>query len=100
MEWTRLRWRKRSRAEPGLARRERRTRSKDRPREEGGSWGKHGFPHAYHRAMAERRALVTGIGGQDGSLLAELLLEQGYDVYGGVGRLGASYPSIAGVLDR
>jgi GDPmannose 4,6-dehydratase len=29
-----------------------------------------------------RRALITGIGGQDGSLLAELLLENGYDVYG------------------
>jgi len=29
-----------------------------------------------------RRALITGIGGQDGSYLAELLLEQGYEVYG------------------
>jgi GDPmannose 4,6-dehydratase len=28
------------------------------------------------------RALITGIGGQDGSLLAELLLENGYEVYG------------------
>lgn len=27
-------------------------------------------------------ALITGIGGQDGSLLAELLLERGYDVHG------------------
>jgi GDPmannose 4,6-dehydratase len=32
------------------------------------------------------RALITGIGGQDGSLLAELLLEQGYEVYGIVRR--------------
>ncbi len=31
-----------------------------------------------------RRALVTGIGGQDGSYLAELLLGHGYDVYGTV----------------
>jgi GDPmannose 4,6-dehydratase len=31
-----------------------------------------------------RRALVTGIGGQDGSYLAELLLGQGYDVCGTV----------------
>jgi GDPmannose 4,6-dehydratase len=31
-----------------------------------------------------RRALVTGIGGQDGSYLAELLLGQGYEVYGTV----------------
>ena len=29
-----------------------------------------------------KRALITGIGGQDGSLLAELLLENGYEVYG------------------
>ncbi|HEY5160390.1 MAG TPA: GDP-mannose 4,6-dehydratase [Gaiellaceae bacterium] len=29
-----------------------------------------------------RRALITGIGGQDGSYLAELLLEQGYEVFG------------------
>lgn len=29
-----------------------------------------------------RRALITGITGQDGSFLAELLLEKGYEVYG------------------
>jgi GDPmannose 4,6-dehydratase len=29
-----------------------------------------------------RRALVTGIGGQDGSYLAELLLEHGYELFG------------------
>jgi GDPmannose 4,6-dehydratase len=29
-----------------------------------------------------RRALITGITGQDGSYLTELLLEKGYDVYG------------------
>jgi len=33
-----------------------------------------------------RRALVTGINGQDGSYLAELLLEQGYEVHGIVRR--------------
>jgi len=32
------------------------------------------------------RALITGITGQDGSYLAELLLEKGYDVYGMVRR--------------
>ena len=32
--------------------------------------------------MANKRALITGITGQDGSYLAELLLEKGYDVYG------------------
>ena len=29
-----------------------------------------------------KKALITGITGQDGSYLAELLLEKGYDVYG------------------
>ena len=29
-----------------------------------------------------KHALITGITGQDGSYLAELLLEKGYDVYG------------------
>lgn len=33
-----------------------------------------------------KRALITGVTGQDGSYLAELLLEQGYQVYGMVRR--------------
>jgi GDPmannose 4,6-dehydratase len=36
--------------------------------------------------MSTRRALITGITGQDGSYLAELLLEQGYEVHGMVRR--------------
>lgn len=32
--------------------------------------------------MTAKRALITGITGQDGSYLAELLLEKGYEVYG------------------
>jgi len=36
--------------------------------------------------MANKRALITGITGQDGSYLAELLLEKGYDVHGMVRR--------------
>jgi len=32
--------------------------------------------------MGRRTALITGITGQDGSYLAELLLEKGYEVYG------------------
>lgn len=32
--------------------------------------------------MSAKRALIVGIGGQDGSLLAELLLEKGYRVFG------------------
>ena len=37
-----------------------------------------------------RRALVTGIGGQDGSYLADLLLANDYEVYGLVRRSGSS----------
>ena len=53
------------------------------------------------RAMPSRRALVTGIAGQDGSLLAELLLERGYEV-AGVVRPGAHGPfaNLAAVADR
>ena len=36
--------------------------------------------------MSDRRALITGITGQDGSYLAELLLEKGYEVHGTVRR--------------
>ncbi len=36
--------------------------------------------------MTKRRALITGITGQDGSYLAEFLLEQGYEVFGMVRR--------------
>jgi GDPmannose 4,6-dehydratase len=36
--------------------------------------------------MSEKKALITGITGQDGSYLAELLLEKGYEVYGMVRR--------------
>ncbi len=39
--------------------------------------------------MAKRRALITGITGQDGSYLAELLLEKGYEVFGMRRRLSA-----------
>lgn len=48
-----------------------------------------------------KRALITGITGQDGSYLAELLLEKGYEVSGIVRR--ASLPNtsrIAHILDR
>src|SRR3954468_13494261 len=36
--------------------------------------------------MKAKRALITGITGQDGSYLTELLLEKGYDVYGVIRR--------------
>jgi GDPmannose 4,6-dehydratase len=32
--------------------------------------------------VSERRALITGVTGQDGSYLAELLIEKGYEVFG------------------
>ena len=48
----------------------------------------------------EKRALITGIGGQDGSLLAEFLLEQGYEVSGIVRRSGASYPNLEPIRAR
>ena len=36
--------------------------------------------------MTVRRALITGVTGQDGSYLAELLLDKGYEVHGTVRR--------------
>ena len=39
-----------------------------------------------------RRALITGVTGQDGSYLAELLLEKGYEVHG-VKRRSSSFNS-------
>ena len=48
-----------------------------------------------------RRALITGAGGQDGSLLAELLLAEGYEVFGIVRRAPSAYAeNLGGVLDR
>ena len=46
------------------------------------------------------RAIVTGVGGQDGSYLAELLLERGYEVVGIVRRLDTEYENLAAVRDR
>ncbi len=51
--------------------------------------------------MSSKRALVTGITGQDGSYLAELLLDKGYEVFGLTRRLSAAnYWRIAHLLDR
>jgi GDPmannose 4,6-dehydratase len=50
--------------------------------------------------MSARRALITGIAGQDGSYLAELLLDRGYDVYGIVrGSPLVRHPNLARVQD-
>ena len=48
-----------------------------------------------------KKALITGITGQDGSYLAELLLEKGYEVFGVVRRLSApNVWRIHHILDR
>src|SRR4051794_16759731 len=48
--------------------------------------------------MSAPRALITGVAGQDGSYLAELLLGRGYEVFGIVrGSPLARYPNLAGV---
>lgn len=48
-----------------------------------------------------KKALITGITGQDGSYLAELLLEKGYEVHGMVRRLSTpNYTRIEHILDK
>ncbi len=51
--------------------------------------------------MAGRRALITGITGQDGSYLAELLLDKGYEVFGMTRRASTeNVERIAHLVDR
>jgi GDPmannose 4,6-dehydratase len=51
--------------------------------------------------VSDRRALITGVTGQDGSYLAELLLEKGYDVYGMTRRASTeNLERIAHLVDR
>ena len=55
--------------------------------------------------MSNKRALLTGITGQDGSYLAELLLEKGYEVHGLVRRVAIEDPEhrlsrLLPILDR
>jgi GDPmannose 4,6-dehydratase len=51
--------------------------------------------------MPTRRALITGITGQDGSYLAEFLLEQGYEVVGMLRRSSTvNFERIAHIQDR
>jgi GDPmannose 4,6-dehydratase len=50
--------------------------------------------------MASKRALVTGITGQDGSYLAELLLDKGYEVHGMVRRASTeTFQRLEGIRD-
>jgi GDPmannose 4,6-dehydratase len=50
--------------------------------------------------LTRNRALITRIGGRDGSLLAELLINESYDVLGVVLRSARGYPDLAGIRDR
>ncbi|MBI4022798.1 GDP-mannose 4,6-dehydratase [Candidatus Berkelbacteria bacterium] len=53
------------------------------------------------KSTPQKRALVTGITGQDGSYLAELLLDKGYQVFGLVRRLSSSnHTNISHLADR
>jgi GDPmannose 4,6-dehydratase len=48
-----------------------------------------------------KRALITGVTGQDGSYLAELLLERGYEVHGLVRRASTeTFQRLTGIRDR
>jgi GDPmannose 4,6-dehydratase len=55
--------------------------------------------------MSDRKALITGITGQDGSYLAEFLLAKGYEVHGLVRRVALEDPAyrlhrLHGIQDR
>ncbi len=51
--------------------------------------------------MSAKRALITGVTGQDGSYLAELLLEKGYEVHGMVRRSSTEkFDRIEHIRDR
>ena len=52
-----------------------------------------------------KKALITGITGQDGSYLAEFLLEKGYEVHGVIRRVALENPKhrlwrIKHILDK
>src|SRR5215212_5197186 len=52
-------------------------------------------------SMASRRAMITGITGQDGSYLAELLLDKDYEVFGMVRRASTeNFERIEHLVDR
>src|ERR1043165_3845021 len=57
-------------------------------------------PPRYNMDMAKKRALITGVTGQDGSYLAEFLLSQDYDVIGMVRRSSTvNFERIAHIQD-
>jgi GDPmannose 4,6-dehydratase len=51
--------------------------------------------------MSDKRVLITGVTGQDGSYLAELLLDKGYEVHGMVRRASTeNFERIAHLVDK
>src|SRR5215475_12563785 len=63
------------------------------------------FHFEHDRRLSLKRALITGITGQDGSYLAEVLLDEGYEVHGIVRRVALENPDhrmwrIRHLLDR
>jgi GDPmannose 4,6-dehydratase len=51
--------------------------------------------------MTDKRALITGVTGQDGSYLADLLLDKGYEVHGMVRRASTeNFERISHLVDR
>jgi GDPmannose 4,6-dehydratase len=53
-------------------------------------WVDFGNPLPDFSPMSKKKALITGITGQDGSYLAELLLQKGYEIHGLVRQAGAA----------
>src|SRR5438034_9048229 len=54
--------------------------------------GVHVLERRENKMGDSRRALITGITGQDGSYLSEFLLEKGYEVHGLVRRVALEDP--------
>ena len=92
VRWLRERARPPCRGDPGLDMSERRRRTPH--------W-RSAAPIGW-RVMTDRRsALITGVTGQDGSYLAELLLEKGYEVHGMVRRASTEkFDRIEHIRDR
>ena len=50
--------------------------------------------------MKQKTALITGVTGQDGSYLSEILLEKGYDAHGIVRRSSVDFCERIARLER
>ena len=50
--------------------------------------------------IMQKKALITGVTGQDGSYLADLLMEKGYDVHGIIRRSTLSFHSLFGRFEN